>query len=174
MNISASDIFKLRNNVDKQMLSLKSKIEKYRDLEDKIINYKDRLSGDVLSFSFTRPDITDFMALEKLTQRYREVENERFKVIREIDNIASIIAGSLKVAIDYCMGNYSISLKQWIGKTITSMAILREADTPLLKISDFSFPTAAAILAPYLYITQTYQVPQKFALVRNAIRDLIY
>lgn len=174
MNFQNRDIVRLRSNVDRQMVILKNKMEKYRILEERIINYTDQMNGDIGFFSFGRPDISELASLEKLALKYRELENDRFKLTREIDNISSIIAGSLKVAIDACMASYSISLKHWIRRTILDMATLREVNNPLVKLTNFSFPSATAVLIPYLYITQTFEPPQKFAIVRNAIRDLIY
>ncbi len=93
------------------------------------------------------------------------------QILREFDNLASLIAGYLKAMLDECMNNYSAGLKVQIRTRIQRLSDMRR-----IQIGDnersIALPSATAMLSPYLIKTRLLENAGNYVTVRQAIRSL--
>ena len=170
--IPLSRINSIKSYVDRQFVSLSIRIDRYLDLVDGLKRNRDTFRDCIARMTFEQPRISQLIDLDRLADSYRYVDVDRENLIREIDCIAAIIAGNIAYVLDECIENYSILIKSWCRKEIDYLANICRNDTSS-KIDVIYFPTAVGILAPYIFKTKNATESEKFASVRNAIRNLI-
>lgn len=158
-------------HIDKHLFLLTKKMERYVSMQNDLNNFNDQYRDKINDFSFTPPRSNDIFQLTLISGRRHRVENECSRLLREVDNTSSIIAGNIAYLIDMCIENYQVPLKMWIVNRLRNLADLRNMASNASY--DFYFPTLSATLSPYIFRTKTLDNKEKFAIVRNAIRDLI-
>lgn len=172
MEIDDSKIEMLKRHISKHLFYLTKMIEKYLSIQDDLIKFEDQFNDGIGKFSFFPARPEDLYQLLMTSGHCRRIEEKKINVIREIDNSAGIVAGNIAVLIDICITDYNINLKRWVVEKIHSLADLREMASNSSS-TDFNFPTIAAILSPYIFRTRFTEKQERFASLRNAIRELI-
>lgn len=167
-----AEIIRLKSHVTKYIFSLDIKIKKYIDIIDGLNKTRFVLRDGLYRISFTNTALEGLINLERLADSYRYRESERVNLLREIDSITSIIVSNLALALEECIEKPNVTLRIWIRQRIEELVKIRLSTEK--SFSDaIHFPTATAILSPYLFKTQSVESSIKFAGIRNAIRELI-
>ena len=172
MNFPKSQILLIQRHTDKHLLILTQMIESYLSLEEVLQKNIDLFSEHSNRSTLYSPTIQDILHLEHLADICQVNMNARFYRSREIDNTAGIVAGNISMLFDQCIEEYNISLKQWILRKIKDLTELKKK-VILHNHSDFFFPSATSILSSYIFKTRLAEDPEKFTVIRNAIRQLI-
>lgn len=172
LEFTPSQILMLRNYIDKHLYILARKIEICTDIERTIVELNQQLNDKANRFIINTPGKSELRESEAISTRLRQLEIERQVSLREIDNIVAVIGANIALLIDQCMIKYNVQLKHWTVRCIKRLVDFRE----MMMNSgerDFVFPTATAQLAGYVFKTRTAENAERFAIVRNAIRDLV-
>lgn len=170
--IPTTEINRLKSHVTKYIFSLDVKIKKYIDIIDGLNKTRFVFREGIYQITFSDSQLEGVINLERLADSYRYRESERVNLLREIDNITAIIVSNLALALDECLEQPNVTLRIWIRQRIEELVKMRLSTEKPFSDAIY-FPTATAILSPYLFKTQTAESPIKFAGIRNAIRELI-
>lgn len=170
--LTSSEIGKIKAHTIKHFISLRARVEKYKYIIESLKQNRNTFRENIYRMSFSKPDMDLLTGLEKLTDSYRHLDVEREILLREIDNIAAIVSGNIALVLDECLNDYEGPDRIWCKLQIGKIADLRTTES-YEGFEAMSFPTATAILAPYLFKTMASSNPARFAGIRNAIRDLM-
>lgn len=139
-----------QKRIDNSLMVLQKEISNYSRLENNIYTNIERIRSLSTIRSSHYKDQEDIEILKNANENMRII-NQRS--LRDIDSIVAFIAGHLSVLLDYCMENYEMSLKIWIRRRLVQLDDMREINVGEIK-TYISFPTAVAILSPYLIKTR--------------------
>lgn len=162
----------LKNHINKHLYILARKIELCTDLERKITELNRQLNDKANRLIINAPDKSELWESEAISAKLRQLETEMQFSLREIDNIVGIVGANIALLIDQCMIEYNIQLKHWTVRCIKRLVDFREMMSNSCE-RDFMFPTATAQLSGYVFKTRIVENSERFAIVRNAIRDLV-
>lgn len=172
MVFDKSQILLLQRNVDKNLFYLTRKIEAIVDTEEKLDELNTQIRNYTSRYTFEAPDTNNLLQLEIIAGKCRKTEGNLRLQLREIDNIASIIASNVALMIDYCIEVSDTTLILWIRNKIKQLADLKEMGSNAPS-DEFFFPTATALLASYIFKTRSTDKATRFTGIRNAIRLLL-
>lgn len=154
---SFRELQKLLSTYERNENTIETNLERLqRIMDNPVINPLDRSGFDLI---FTLTDANN---------RIRRINDV---ILRDIDNIISLIAGYLTVLIDECISNYTVGLKVQTRSRLQRLADMRELNIGLGK-KYITFPTAVAILSPYLIKTRFNDNATNLVSIRHVIGSI--
>lgn len=169
--LSESLILNIRRQIDNTFVKLQRILSTYSDNESTIEANLERLQNirrNTMINPLERSGLELILMLSDTNARIKRINDNR---LREIDNYASIIAGYLSVLLDECIHNYSPRLKVIIRLRLQRLSDLRE-----IKVGEgrqyLVFPSAVALLTPYVIKTRLSAHEENLRSVRSIIRTL--
>lgn len=172
MEFNAPQIQMIKNHIDKHLFILARKVEACSEIERSVLDLHRQLNDSSSRFRLTAPGRDALREAESISGNLIQAEFEIRFGLREIDSIMSVVGANIALLIEQCMIKYDVTLKHWIVRRIKRLVDFREMMMNSCE-RDFVFPTATAQLAGYIFKTRTIENAERFAIVRNAIRDLV-
>lgn len=157
--------------IDNALDELQQGIMIYERNENTIEMNNVRLHGISKNPQIDPLERSGYELIHTLTDANYRIARINDQKLREIDNTASLIAGYLSILIEECIERYSPRLKVIIRVRLHRLAEMREISVWENK-RYICFPTAVAVLSPYLIKTRMSISSDNLVTIRQAIRAL--